>query len=77
MLVHEVFGVNAANELNVHFTREDIANVAGTTAEQVVRQITDFEEDGFITKSGRKIVLLDLVGLRKIIYDHNPHFILE
>ena len=77
LLVHEVFGVNAANELNVHFTREDIANVAGTTAEQVVRQITDFEEDGFITKSGRKIVLLDLVGLRKIIYDHNPHFILE
>jgi CRP-like cAMP-binding protein len=77
LLVNEVFGVNEKNELNVHFTREDIANVAGTTAEQVVRQITDFEEEKLIGKSGRKIALTNIAGLRKIINDHNPHLITE
>lgn len=77
LLMHEIFGVNNLQELDVHFTREDIANIAGTTAEQVVRQFTDFEVEGLIAKSGRKISLLNIIGLRKIISEHNPHLISE
>lgn len=77
LLVYENFGLNSSKELNVPFTREDIANIAGTTAEQVVRQITDFEEEGLIAKSGRKIALLDINGIRRIILDHNLHSVNE
>jgi len=77
LLIYEIFGVNNLKELDIQFTREDIANVAGTTAEQVVRQFTDFEEEKLIAKSGRKIALLNIDALRKIISDHNPHLITE
>ena len=77
LLIHEIFGVNNLKELDIQFTREDIANVAGTTAEQVVRQFTDFEEEKLIAKSGRKIALLNIDALRNIISDHNPHLITE
>ncbi|MEI6507625.1 MAG: Crp/Fnr family transcriptional regulator [Bacteroidota bacterium] len=75
LLINENFGVNANNELNVHFTREDIAAVAGTTSEQVVRQFTDFEEEGLIAKKGRKIEIINLDKLKKVIKDLNPHTI--
>lgn len=77
LLLEENFGLNDEKEINVHFSREDIANAAGTTAEQVVRQFTDFEEEGIIEKRGRKIAILKPESLKKIISAHNPHFILK
>jgi CRP-like cAMP-binding protein len=77
LLVQENFGLNSQNELNVSLTREDIANTAGTTSEQVVRQLTDFENEGIIAKHVRKIVILNLEGLKKIISEHNSHHIIE
>lgn len=77
LLINENFGVNDNNELNVHFTREDIAAVAGTTSEQVVRQFTDFELEGLISKKGRKIEILNLDKLKKVIKDMNLHSIKE
>ncbi|MFI5222043.1 MAG: Crp/Fnr family transcriptional regulator [Bacteroidia bacterium] len=75
LLMYEVFGTNEQNEIDIHFTREDIANLAGTTAEQVVRQFTDFEEEGLIKKNARKIQLVNMDRLQRIIRDHNPHHI--
>jgi CRP-like cAMP-binding protein len=73
LLVLENFGLNDQHELDVHFTREDIAAAAGTTSEQVVRQLTEFEEEGLIAKRGRKIAILKTDALRKIIQYINPH----
>lgn len=75
LLILNDFGLNEQNELNVPFTREDIANTAGTNADQVVRQLSDFAEEGIIAKRGRKIVILNLEGLKKIISAHSPKMI--
>lgn len=76
LLMWENFGLNEKNKLNVPFTREDIANIAGTTPEQVMTQLTGFEEEGLISKVGRKIKILNLEGLQKIISKHNQHLVL-
>jgi len=77
LLLEENFGLNEDKEIDVHFTREDVANAAGTTAEQVVRQFTDFEDEGLIAKRGRKIAILKPEHLKRIISAHNPHLILK
>lgn len=76
LLLCEAFGLNEKNKLNVPFTREDIANIAGTSAEQVMTQLTGFEEEGLISKVGRKIKILNLEGLQNIIAKYHQHFIL-
>ena len=76
LLMWENFGLTEQNELNVPFTREDIANIAGTNAEQVMKQLTEFEQEGFISKAGRKIEILNLEGLKNIIKKYNQHTIL-
>lgn len=70
LLLLENFGVTKENELNVLFTRDDIASSVGTNVEQVSRQLTEFEEEGFIEKRGRKIAILKTEGLKKIISKH-------
>ncbi len=67
LLIHDNFGVNRHNELNVPFSREDIASAAGSTRQQVVMQLTEFEKDGYIEKRGKKIAIRDIEGLQKII----------
>ncbi len=76
LLLWENFGLNKENILNATFTREDIANIAGTTAEQVMTQLTAFEQEGLISKAGRKIKILNLKGLQNIIIKYNQHPVL-
>lgn len=76
LLIWQNFGLDERNKLNVPFTREDIANIAGTTAEQVMRQLTEFEQEGLLSKAGRKIKFLNLEGLQNIITKYNQHPIL-
>jgi len=70
LLLNDHFGINCSNEINVHFSRKDIANIAGTTSEQVVRQFSEFEETNLISKNGRKITIINIVALRKIVSYH-------
>lgn len=67
------FGVKENNELNVSFSREDIANTAGSTRQQVTMQLTEFEQEGFIKKRGKKIVFRNIEGLKKIICKFDMH----
>jgi len=48
-------------------TREDIASIVGTATETVIRILKDFKEEKLIEIKGRKIILKDAEGLRKII----------
>jgi CRP-like cAMP-binding protein len=73
LLMLDNFGVNSQNELNVPFSREDIASAAGSTRQQVVMQLTEFEKDGYIEKRGKKIALTNTEGLEKIICKFNLH----
>ena len=64
------FGLNSEKEILDCFTREDIANLACTTLEQVSRQLSEFEEENIIEKRARKIAILHSSKLKSIIKNY-------
>jgi CRP-like cAMP-binding protein len=64
----EIFGYDESQKvLNVNISRAEIASLAGTSQEQVVRALTELEKDKMISKVIRKIRILDEKKLQKII----------
>lgn len=51
---------------SVQVTRDDLASMAGTATETVIRCLAEFKEDEFIEVNGREIVILDPQGLENI-----------
>ncbi|MBI4209076.1 MAG: Crp/Fnr family transcriptional regulator [Deltaproteobacteria bacterium] len=49
--------------LNISLSREELAELIGTTQESVIRLISEFKQDGLIDVQGREITLLDLPRL--------------
>jgi CRP-like cAMP-binding protein len=65
---YEVFGMNTDTKLlNVSLSRQDLADIAGTTAEQVSRQLKDYEDEKLISRDKRTIQILNMNGLEDII----------
>jgi len=50
----------------LNLTRQDLANIVGTSPETVIRLLTDWKESNIIAIKGRKIFILDELKLRKI-----------
>lgn len=50
----------------LNLTRMDLANIIGTAPETVIRLLSEFKDDKYITIKGRKIYLLDPTGLKSI-----------
>lgn len=50
----------------ISLTREDLANIVGTATETVIRILSEFKEENLIAIVGRKIVLIDSEGLKRI-----------
>ncbi|MDI1233074.1 MAG: Crp/Fnr family transcriptional regulator [bacterium] len=48
------------------FSREDLANFMGTAIESLVRQLKKLKTENLISVKGRKITIIDYVGLTKI-----------
>lgn len=71
LMLHSSFGQDEEGFINISLTREEIANMAGTATESLIRLLSDFKNDEYILLSGRKIKLLDLQGLSRVgnIYD--------
>jgi CRP/FNR family transcriptional regulator len=67
------FGFDRQNETLLSFTpsRKDIANMAGTTYETVIRVLAEFEKTGLIQLEGKSIRILDLIALRNICGKYN------
>jgi len=69
--IYEKFGFNPqTKELNVELSRQDIGDIAGTTAEQVTRQLRDFEDQKLIFRKKRTIQLLNIKGLEYIVSNY-------
>jgi len=68
-IVHLIEKNNAAEaEKNIiQMSREDIANLVGTSKETVIRTLSDFKEEKLITSKGNKITVLDLEKLKYIV----------
>ncbi len=68
---YEIFGMNTETRmLNISLSRQDLADIAGTTAEQVTRQLGDFENEKLISRNKRSIKLLNIMGLEEIVSDY-------
>lgn len=50
----------------ISLTRDDLANIVGTATETVIRLLSDFKEEKLIETDGRKIILLNKNGLKKV-----------
>ena len=68
---HEIFGINPETKmLNISLSRKGIADIAGTTAEQVTRQLGIFEDEKLIARNKREIIFLNIKGLEDIVRDY-------
>jgi CRP-like cAMP-binding protein len=68
---YEIFGINPTTKmLNIPLTRQELADIAGTTAEQVTRQLSEFESKKLILRKKRDIKILQIKGLKAIIRDY-------
>jgi len=60
------FGHNMDNVLNIHLSREDIANIIGTATESAIRLLSEFKREKIISLKGKNISLIDIPKLNKI-----------
>ena len=56
--------------LNISLSRQGIADIAGTTPEQVTRQLSIFEDEKLIDRNKREIIFLNIKGLEDIVRDY-------
>ncbi len=52
--------------IDIHLTRQDIAEMTGTTVETAIRVMSRFRREGFIKSYKGKTILLDIPGLEAI-----------
>jgi CRP/FNR family transcriptional regulator, polysaccharide utilization system transcription regulator len=65
--MYEAYGTNGSDHtLNLAISRQDIADLAGTTKEQVSKTLSDFKSHGVINAKGKQIDILDLDKLREL-----------
>ena len=64
--LEDKFGHDVENVLNIHLSREDIANIIGTATESAIRLLSEFKKEGVIKLKGKNISLVDISKLKKI-----------
>lgn len=66
LLLINTFGYLADGEtLNIHMTRSEIADMAGTTTESAIRTLAVLSDENLIKLEGKNIVINDLKGLKR------------
>ncbi len=66
LLLQKRFGKEGDEKTTISATREDLAGLAGTATETLIRCLSEFKEDGFIEVKGREITILSSKGLQNI-----------
>lgn len=64
--LHETFGINEDKSLRIKLSREEIAGMVGTATESCIRLLSEFNKNGLIELSGKKITLKDFNKLRSM-----------
>lgn len=61
LIFEKKYGEKIANgvRLNISLTREELAELIGTTQESVIRLMSEFKEDGLIHVDGRTVTILN------------------
>lgn len=55
-----------STNFSMNISREDIANIAGTSPETAIRMLSDFKDEGLIAIKGSMITILDFNKLMKV-----------
>ncbi|MBT3300651.1 MAG: Crp/Fnr family transcriptional regulator [Candidatus Marinimicrobia bacterium] len=68
LLLKEKYGKDyeGAIFIDIQLSREDLADLAGTSVETLVRTLTGFLEEGIIRTEKRKTIVLDSIRLSEI-----------
>ncbi|WP_166386973.1 MULTISPECIES: Crp/Fnr family transcriptional regulator [unclassified Polaribacter] len=64
--LHKKFGTNADGSINIHLSREDIANIIGTATESAIRLLSELKKKKIIEFKGKDISILNSIELDKI-----------
>ena len=56
----------SAPNTNLSFSREDLANIVGTSTETLIRTLSDLKQEKMIEVDGREVKILNLSGLERI-----------
>jgi len=76
LFIKKSFGTNNMNELDVYMSRKDIAAIAGTSEELIIRQLSEFEKEKLIERRdhGSKIALINETKLELMVSKYNILF---
>ncbi len=64
--LEETFGKNEDGSLRIQLSREEMAGMIGTATESCIRLLSDFNKIGLIGLIGKKIVIKDILKLKRI-----------
>ncbi|WP_088653215.1 Crp/Fnr family transcriptional regulator [Geofilum rhodophaeum] len=67
ILLRDIYGFEGDGQtLNIHLSREDLANFSNMTTSNAIRTLTTFTKEGLIAVDGRTIKILDEENLDRI-----------
>ena len=66
LYLENTFGLNEDKTVKIQLTREELAGMIGTATESCIRLLSEFNKQGIISLTGKKISLIDKVQLKKI-----------
>jgi len=66
LMLRDRYGKEDANTFSFPISREDLAHIAGTATETLIRTLTDFKEEGIIEIKGSTITIADINKLRQM-----------
>ncbi|WBX75893.1 Crp/Fnr family transcriptional regulator [Tenacibaculum ovolyticum] len=60
------FAKNENGSLDIHLSREDIANIIGTATESAIRLLSEFKKKKIINLKGKEVFIIDTQALKDI-----------
>ena len=54
-----------ASDSKPELSREDLAGVVGTAKESLIRALSDFKSDGWVSLEGKNVVIQDEAALKR------------
>ncbi len=63
LILKDIYGYEQDNTINARLKRDEIASIAGTSRETVIRLLSEYNEEKILLIQGRKISILDLESL--------------
>ena len=61
----KTFGLDSKNNIDVAISRQEIAELAATSLEQVSREITELKKKEVISTDGKKVIINDIGKLQE------------